>query len=97
MRVLKVSALYDAWRSKKRRKTNKCKNYEKYCVFRYFCQVLEDLRQKGRHQQIPLNLLLQIHPFSALFVCLEPFFTMVMPVRRHQVEQMKCEMFLRRS
>ena len=54
--VVKVSAQSDAWRPKKRRKTE-TKIFEKFwigiIVFRYFGKVFEELQPNGPHHLLP--------------------------------------------
>ena len=67
LRVVKVSALCDAWRSKKLRKTKHPKKWKKCCVLHYFCWILAELRQNRCHRQIPCIFSLWIHLLSALY------------------------------
>ena len=58
LRAVKISAPYDAWRTKKLQKTKTQKNIAKYDVFHCFCWFFEELQIFGPQQMIPVVILL---------------------------------------
>ena len=57
----KVSAPYDAWRSKNVEKLKMSKNLQKTDVFCLFCLIFEEQRKNGCQRWIPSSFWLQIH------------------------------------